>query len=187
MTGLFRVGWLLVSSWLLSLPIVRAQRSPTLTLTIIPSSYSSQGSAKPVLSFSHRGHFHVLLTNVSPHPVILFEEWNSWGYYGLSFEITYPDGRKLLATRAPRGWDKNFPSTFTLAPQGYYVFEVSFDRTWTSSPRTASKSGDSVSCQLRAIYSIERQKGDEELVAPGVSTPWAGTVLSQEATYLLWP
>jgi hypothetical protein len=187
MTSSFRFGWLLISNWLLSLSVVRAQSSPTLTLTIIPSSYSSQGSSKPEILFSNRGHFHVLLTNVSPRPVTLFEEWNSWGYYGLSFEITYSDGRKVLATRGPRGWDKNFPSTFTVAPQGYYVFEVSFDRTWTFSPRAESKSGDSVTCQLRAIYSVERQKGDEELVDPGAPAPWVGTVGSQEATYLLWP
>jgi hypothetical protein len=188
MTALLRHGWFLVASWLMSSSyLVNAQSAPELTLTIIPSTYGNRDLTKPEIWFSHRSHFHVLLTNVSAHPVTLFQEWNSWGYYGLAFEVTYPDGRKVITTRGPRGWDKNFPSTFTLAPQGHYVFEVSFDHTWTSSPRTEPTSGHGLSCRLRALYSIERQKDDDMLLEPGAPLPWAGTVQSKEEAYLLWP
>ncbi len=179
-------GWLLAAGWLLSATCpALAQSAPELTLTIIPSSYGSGEAPKPEIWFA-RGHFHVLLTNVSAHPIILFEEWNSWGCYGLSFDITYPDGRKVHATRAPRGWDKNFPSTFTLAPHGYYVFEVSFDHTWLPSLRAESESDQSLACRLRAIYAIARQENDADL-SPGAPLPWTGTVQSSEDSYKVWP
>lgn len=190
MAPLLRYGWLLAASWLMSSACpVLAQSSSELTLTIIPSSYSNHVPPKPEIWFSHRGHFHVLLTNVSAHPVTLFQEWNSWGYYGLSFEITYPDGRKVQATRATRGWDKNFPSTFVLAPQGYYVFEVSFDRTWTPSLRTEPSGRQGLLCRLRALYSIARQENDTALLElePGAPLPWTGTVQSTEESYTVWP
>lgn len=188
MATLLPYGWLLAAGWLLRAPCpALAQSTPELTLTIIPSSYGSGETPKPEIWFTYRGHFHVLLTNVSAHPLTLFQEWNSWGYYGLSFDITYPDGRKVHATRAPRGWDKDFPSTFTLAPHGYYVFEVSFDRTWLSSPRTEPTSGQGLSCRLRAIYSIARQEDDAHSFPPGAPLPWTGTVQSSEDAYRVWP
>ena len=105
-----------------------AQRPPAFTLTIIPTSYSG-GSGRATIALHRR--FHVLLTNTSPDTLAIYEEWNSWGYYGLSFEITYPDGRKVVARKAPRGWDKNFPSTTVIAPHGCYVFNVDFNITPT--------------------------------------------------------
>lgn len=188
MTSLLRYGGLLAAGWVLSAPCpALAQSAPELTLTIIPSSYGSGAAPKPEIWFAYRGHFHVLLTNVSAHPVTLFQEWNSWGYYGLSFDITYAYGRKVHATRAPRGWDKNFPSTFTLAPQGYYIFEVSFDRTWLPSPRTEPTSGHGLACRLRASYSIARQEDDTDALPLGAPLPWTGTVQSNEDAYVVWP
>ncbi|MGI4821713.1 MAG: hypothetical protein ACRYFV_10940 [Janthinobacterium lividum] len=185
MTRLFLRWCLLLSISLLgALCPAKAQNQPNLTLTILPTTYASSGGAGPTISFG-RGHFHVLLTNTSAAPVTLFEEWNSWGYYGLSFELTVADGRRLQVSRKPRGWDKNFSSTFTLAPQGSYVFEVSFDQTWTNSPRQAPHTGEPLVCRLRAIYSIAPT---EEPLRPDPTVhPWAGTVSSQEQTYALWP
>jgi hypothetical protein len=180
----------LIMSWVLgAVGQIGAQNRPTLALTIIPTTYSHRLSPEPTISFGERPHFHVLLTNTSAEPVTLFEEWNSWGYYGLSFEMTYTDGRKVQVSRAPRGWDKNFPSTITLAPQGYYVFEVSFDKTWQHSVRTEPYTGQGIACRMRAIYSISPTT-EQDLAHPILGRdvhPWAGTVASEEKPYTIWP
>ena len=107
-----------------------------------------------------------------------------WGYFGLSFDITYSDGHKVHMFKATRGWDKNFPSTLTLAPNGFYVFDVNLDTTWVNSIRLQPNSSQGIACRLRAIYSIAPIKtpllDKEELSA------WTGTVESAELPYTIW-
>lgn len=181
---------LLTSGWLLgTVGQVGAQDRPALILTIIPTTYSSRLSPAPTISFGERDHFHVLLTNTSAEPVTLFEEWNSWGYYGLLFEMTYADGRKVRVSRGLRAWTRNFPSTITLAPQGYYVFEVSFDESWTHSVRTEPYAGQGIACRMRAIYTIaplDSLDKQHSFLGRGVH-PWSGTVTSDEQPYTVWP
>ncbi|UOQ71772.1 hypothetical protein [Hymenobacter cellulosilyticus] len=170
-----------------TVPQAFAQTKPRLTLTIIPTDYSNNVSVGPVISFDHTGCFYVLLTNTSERPVNLFEEWNSWGYFGLSFDLTYTDGRKVRAVKAGRGWDKNFASTVTIAPGGFFVFPVTFNTdpkigdVWQNSPRSKKINGPGVSCRMRAVYSIESSREATEHKA------WTGTITSPEATYTIWP
>lgn len=179
---------LLTSGWLLMISgPVRAQHQPALALTIVPTTYSSRLSSEATISFGERPHFHVLLTNLSAEPVTLFEEWNSWGYYGLSFELTYADGRKVAVAKGPRAWTRNFPSTITLAPQGYYVFEVSFDKTWVPAIRTEPYTGHGIACRLRALYTIGPTKEGLDYLTERDVHPWAGTVASEEKPYTVWP
>jgi hypothetical protein len=184
MTALLVRCCLLVSLSLLGASSPVNAQQP-LTLTIIPTTYASRLSPGPTITFSQRGHFHVLLTNTSTEPVTLFEEWNSWGYYGLSFELTYADGRQVQVQRKPRGWDKNFPSTFTVAPLGYYVFEVRFDDTWLNSPRLAPYTGQPINCRLRAVYSVS--PFEEPLRGQPQVQPWVGEVVSPVLSCTLWP
>ncbi|MCB2377490.1 hypothetical protein LGH70_07850 [Hymenobacter sp. BT635] len=168
-------------------PEALAQTKPCLTLTIIPTTYSTNYSVSPVISFSHTGCFHVLLTNTSEQPVNLFEEWNMWGHSALSFEIIYPNGQKTRSVRAKLIWDKNFPSTVTIAPHGFYVFNVTFNTdpkegdVWQNSPRSKESYDHGVSCRVRAIYSIESSKQATEAKA------WTGTVNSPVRSYIIWP
>ena len=153
---------------------------PALTLAIIPTRYASQASAASIV-FSERGHFHVLLTNRSAQPVALFEEWNSWGYYGLSFDMTYADGRRVQVAKQPRGWRRNFPSTVSLAPHSSYVFDVSLGPEWTNSPRAAPLLAQGMACRLRARYTIAPSPESK------TQHVWTGTVASAENAYVLWP
>jgi hypothetical protein len=136
-------------------------------------------------------HFHVLLTNVSTAPVTLFEEWNSWGYYGLSFDITYADGHKVHTYKTAREWQANYPSTITLAPKGFYVFDVNFDTTWANSIRLhPAKVQQGLECRLRAIYSIAPNKSKKGRL-PSIlelldSSPWTGTVRSVEMPCIVY-
>ncbi|WBA44241.1 hypothetical protein [Hymenobacter canadensis] len=166
---------------LLALQQAGAQRSPTLTLQIIPTTYSSQSSPIAAINFDYTNHFHVLLTNTSTAPINLFEEWNSFGYYGLSFEITYPDGRIVRVGKAIRGWDKNFPSTITIEPGGYYVFNVTFKPDqWENSPLLKRPTTRGIPCRMRAIYSIEADQYSRGEHA------WTGKITTAERPYIIW-
>lgn len=57
----------------------------------------------------------VLFINHTDTAVSFFEDWNSWGYYNLSFEIR-SGNTSFLITKKERDWPKNFPSFKTLFP-----------------------------------------------------------------------
>lgn len=155
---------------------------PSPTLTIVPSSYADRVFPHDLLELDEqRPRFHVLLYNPTDKPLRLFQEWNSWGYFGLSFDITYPDGRVVHSEKEPRGWDKNFPSTLTVAPYGCYVFEVTFDPTiWTNSLLLEKSGPHGRACRLQAIYSIA--SGPDALEEGA----WTGTIRSEERPYLVY-
>ena len=163
------------------------QSPPALTLTIIPTSYANRFSPEPTISFGEPNHFHVLLTNTSSTPVNIFEEWNSWGYYGLSFEITYSDGRKDHPMKKVRGWQHNYPSTITIAPHGFCMFEVDFGTEWDDSIRAGHKAKDGIKCRMRAIYTIEPTDKSLRNMVIGPTPVWSGTVSSEESAYTVWP
>ncbi|UYZ61237.1 hypothetical protein [Hymenobacter latericus] len=133
----------------------------------------------------------MLLTNVSASPVALFEEWNSFGYYGLSFIVTYPNGRTLRVAKKPRGWDKDFPSTVTIAPGGFYLFDVDFDPTiWAHSPRLEKPTANGgLRCKLQAVYTSAPQKlSDMDSMWTAKEVPiWTGTLSSAHMPVTLWP
>jgi hypothetical protein len=172
-----------------------AQSAAKLTLQIVPTTYSSLNSPEPTINFSASRHFHVLLTNTSALPIALFEEWNSSGYYGLSFALTYPDGRTVRVVKSPRMWERNFPSTITLAPGGFYVFDVTFaPNTWQNSPLQEllpvqkKRTGEPIRCRMRAIYTITPDDDSRKNAWTKKGVPvWTGTIKSAEKAYILWP
>lgn len=72
--------------------------------------------------------FYVVLANHSNTPATICEEWNSMGWGQLSFIATLPDGTVVDLRKRPRSWSRNFFSTFTIPPGGYYVFPEHFDK-----------------------------------------------------------
>lgn len=182
---------MLTSLWLLGATVyAQTKPQPALTLTIIPTSYttySNQRSPQATISLEgDNSHFHVLLTNKSAKPVTIFEEWNSWGYFGLSFDITYPDGHKMHTVKAAQEWFKNAPTTTTIVPNGFYVFDVTFDTTWVNSIRRQPALPQGNACRLRAIYSIAPTKSLPLALDKRVVKAWTGTVKSAELPYIIW-
>ncbi len=188
-----RTCWVsLLLCWSIWAPVVPPPAPPPapaqLTLQIVPTSYSSSSSPEATISFPP--HFHVLLTNISAAPVALFEEWNSWGYYGLSFVLTYPNGRTVRVEKKPRGWDKNFPSTVIIAPGGFYIFDVDFDpEIWEHSPRLRKPTTNGLRCRLRAVYTIAPriESRIDSMMLLGTGPLWMGTLTSAERPVTLWP
>ncbi|MCW3072070.1 MAG: hypothetical protein JWO44_1960 [Bacteroidetes bacterium] len=160
-----------------------------LSLSIIPFSYAEMimPNVRPkpaadtawIQLYGADYRFHVLLQNNSGKPINIWQEWNSWGYFCLSFEVTYPDGTTEIASKTKRGWDKNFASAQTIAPGGYYVFDVTFDsKTWINSP--LKKSPDRTICKLKALYQVTESPESKEY------NVWTGKVASATADYIIW-
>lgn len=78
----------------------------------------------------HKGdpHINIVLQNVGDKPLSLYEEWNSWGAYNLTLEISAIDGKTLdeplVISKGTMIWFANSPTTEMLEPGGVAVREV---------------------------------------------------------------
>ncbi len=123
----------------------------------IPFGSYDEGARKGVFETDH---FHVLLTNRSQEPVRLWQEWCSWGYSCLQFEIVCPDGSRHMIKKGPASWTRNFPDYVILQPNASVVWDVNFntntweDLAWLPNDRT-------LQVKMRAIYSAA--KPDDEI------------------------
>ena len=155
-------------------PAVREPASPDLLVAI---AVPDRRGGRVVELIDERSHFHVVVTNVSEHPVRLWREWCSWGYYNLSFEITLPGGKKLVAKKHARPWKKNYPDFCTIEPGNHLVIEVYPNADdWKDSGLGSiarSDPGEGRKVTLQAIYSIE---ADQHAGEEGV---WTGRVESE--------
>jgi hypothetical protein len=101
------------------------------------------------------GHFYVILTNLSKEPQAAFEDWNSWGYQTVSFEVVTADGHKFTVSHRPELFTKNFPSIF-LIPQGeHMVFQISLDDEWEATPPLPMADQTPLEITLKAIYELQ--------------------------------
>jgi hypothetical protein len=96
--------------------------------------------------------FYVLLSNVSKQPRIVWEDWNSWGYYSISFELTTNDGKKYVLSKRQAGFTKNYPSTVVIEPGEHVVYPIHLNEWWETRP-SLSKVPE-LPITLKAIYEI---------------------------------
>jgi hypothetical protein len=99
-----------------------------------------------------RRDFHVVLSNVSGQPQTVWEDWNSWGYQAISFELTTADKRNYVLSKRQQAFTVNFPSTLVIEPGEHEVYVIHLDEWWethTSLPKTAE-----LPITLKAIYEV---------------------------------
>ncbi len=65
-----------------------------LKVSIAPTSTNDNSDLSIAL---HRGdpHINVVLQNTSDKPIRVYQNWNSWGYYNLTLQVTAIDGKTL--------------------------------------------------------------------------------------------
>jgi hypothetical protein len=98
--------------------------------------------------------FYVVLTNKTASPQHLWEEWNSWGFYNLYFEMTDSTNKTWLVKRSyDRAFMVNAPGWFNLDPGEVHVFSVTFPNDWQDLPPARVEDHHAV-VMLRAIYEI---------------------------------
>ena len=148
------------------------------TLTVVPSR-SGQGQGIEMSDDGPRT-FYVVLGNRSKEARKVFEDWNSWGYQNISFEVTLPDGKKVLLSRRDQDFTRNAPTTFLIPAGESQVFEIHLDKWWESKPALELKARVENKISLKAIYEVKK---GPEAIADGV---WTGRVESKGYDFNLW-
>src|SRR5579862_8047847 len=62
----------------------------------------------------------------------VFETWNGWGYYAVSFELRTDDERIVAITKKPTGFTRNGPFTFVIPPGEQMVVSINLASMTTS-------------------------------------------------------
>ena len=99
-----------------------------------------------------RRDFYVLLSNVSSQPQTIWEDWNSWGYQAISFELTTADGKKHVVSVRQQGFTRNWPTTVVIEPGEHQVFVAHFDEWWEIQPPISKM--DEMPITLKAVYEV---------------------------------
>lgn len=138
-------------------------------------------------------HFNVVVTNRTIRDLQLWETWNSWGYYNLSFEVLDEDGNvKYSITKRPRAWTINGPTWVVVRPGEHFNIPVDFDPDiWAVSVAAGREKRTLVpllaqfatspkfELKLRAVF---RVYPDDETIDRDI---WTGTVRSVADEFLI--
>lgn len=127
-------------------------------------------------------HFYVVVSNTSNKPQRIWQEWCSWGYFGLTFELSDETGKKWVAKKNGGWWTMNFPSYWRLDPEDSVVIEVHFEKAlqprWEGFP--LPEDGEKT-VTMRAVFQFEP---DEESKKADV---WTGLVASKPQRVTFYP
>jgi len=153
-----------------------AEKSPISISVAIPTSRDGE---RAVTDYGHDAHFHVVIANVSNKPQRIWQEWCSWGYFGLRFEFTDEKGKKWFAEKKPRDWIKNYPDWWTLAPYESLVLNVYFgdSEIWQGFPFPERMS------QIVTMRAILEFKADDDSRKLNI---WTGRVASKEEKFTFY-
>ncbi|VTR95087.1 Uncharacterized protein OS=Pedosphaera parvula (strain Ellin514) GN=Cflav_PD0053 PE=4 SV=1 [Gemmata massiliana] len=158
-----------------------AQPAPVLKVSVVlPELYGLDDKVTHPATLRNVGYglrFVVVVENVSPENVYVWNEGNSEGHGTLSFEIE-AGGKKTVVSRVGRDWSKNILRLEKLVPGGLHTRVVEYDTLtgkrpqWEAFPFGAKDSRLDVT--LRAVFEQKKSDGDAKL------TPWAGRVASSD-------
>lgn len=142
-----------ISTFLLGLVLFMATASlsaqaPLEIKLIVPV---STPDGQRVIALERYVRLHVVVTNVSSENVLLWKDWNSWGYGNLSLQAIFPDGEKMIKRiPPPEGWDGDFPDFWAVKPGESIILEIDMSTgEWRGFPDLY---GEQVPAQLTAIY-----------------------------------
>jgi hypothetical protein len=103
----------------------------------------------------------VVITNASNQPLRLWNEWCSWGYFNLSFQVTDENGKTGTVKKTSPIFEPNVPSWSVLQPGDHQVIEVSFDpRTWLDPVLPEARKYREV--KMMAVFEVPEDKETKE-------------------------
>lgn len=145
------------------------------TLSIVPTT-SRSDSRVITIAATKPDEFYVVLTNISTAPQLVWEYWNSWGYQTISFEFMLDRNQRIIVSKRPQDFTKNFPSTFMIPPGDHKVYAIRLDREWDT---IAIPKSSEAPVTLKAIYQVSQ--------TPEASTynVWIGRVESSSCKLTL--
>ncbi len=175
---------------MLAIPASSADNPPAnlqpLSITIAPT--GGRNDTRNLDLSTPQQHFHVVIHNKSEKPVKLWQEWCSWGWHNLTFEIIDADGTTTIAKKKARGWDKNFPSHTTIDANGDAVIDVFFDpELWDLSPKLRPSDAHAPQVlTMRAVYVNAAGTSDGSTSDQSDRWDmWVGTITSDKLPYTL--
>ena len=155
-----------------------------LSMQVVGNSPNSERSDIGIRLNFPDSHFHVVITNNSNRAVRLFEEWNSWGYYCLSFDLLDKNGKLIGSVeKGPAQWSRNGASYLNLRPRECHVIDVRWDTKWLMPIKPFPKSQGPTEYKLVARFSIAEDDATRR------NNVWTGTIETKPQDILLgyWP
>jgi len=154
-------------------PEPKAEESPIEVSIAIPWSFDEHREI-----WSH-GSFHVLITNTSGQPQNIWKAWNSWGYYGLSFEVTDEHGKTWTVHKGEHIFGPDGPDYWTIDPHESLVIDVDYSSAeWEEGFPPSTKEPRIFT--MRAIFEIKPDGASKKY------SVWTGRVVSKVGTYTLY-
>lgn len=103
---------------LLPLPFLAPKPAVHLTIGIleVTDAFMHKPMERTLRPNGPQSAFGVTIQNTSDRPLRFFTDGSSWGDPTLSFEITLPDGKKVVARKVVSGYGKNTPTQVRLQP-----------------------------------------------------------------------
>jgi hypothetical protein len=93
--------------------------------------------------------------------------------------MTDESGKKVIITKKPREWNKNYPDWTIIPPGEHMVFDVKFDEsTWQNAPLLEAEKPRTI--RLKAIFEIPEEVEAKE------RNIWTGRVSSPEYAYTFY-
>lgn len=156
----FSLFTFILTCTLLTFVVGMSLRTPPpaeLAIQIIGNDYRGEDAKTGIRIHSAESHFHVVITNQSDRNVRLWEAWNSWGHYNLTFELLDANGKSVgEIQKPPRFWTMNYPSYLELKPDQHHVLNVYFNpNDWEIPNQPMGKREGPTDYRLIARYKIE--------------------------------
>ena len=147
------------------------------SVSVVPSESGREGGYITMARTESRP-FYVVLTNVSEQPQAIWNWWNSWGYYAITFEVTTDDHKQFIISKRPTVFTKNNPTTFWVQPNEHEVFAIRLNDEWQAQPAFPRR--DSMHVSIKAVYAVSPTA---ESAKYGV---WTARVESMVYDFSLW-
>ena len=124
------------------------------------------------IQVGHKSDFHVVLTNQSDSDIRLWEEWNSWGFNNLTFEVLDDKGKSVgTIKKMSHNWTVNGPSYVELAPNQHHVIDVNLNCfKWDVPPEPLDEGEEPPDYRLVAKYTVSECADSRE------QSVWTGTI-----------
>lgn len=132
--------------------------------------------SKEVLTTHAQSHLHFLLFS-ERDGLKVYDEWNSWGYFARTFDVSVSETQNYQLTRRDRTWDSNFPKSVTIDRGLVLVTDIYLcDGTWRVSPKLPVQE---VSVRMVGRYTLRPRTGPSALPSfYPVEDVWVGTINS---------
>ncbi|EMY16126.1 hypothetical protein LEP1GSC043_2940 [Leptospira weilii str. Ecochallenge] len=156
-----RIFWLpfiLISLGVFFLKCFKSEQELLEVSIAIPGNDNEKGFM--IYESSNKITFHVLVKNVSNKEVRIWQGWNSWGYYNLSFQIQINQENVDIYKTQEKEWPKNFPAFWSIKPNEFVILNVTFNvKTW---PKLKDLKLKNEKVKIKCIYEIKEDSSSKE-------------------------